>query len=269
MIHGPTCFRLVVAALLMAALSGCRPLNGPKGFSLPWSKAAWSRQTFAPPPSPASEPLRPEQKIEIQLAFAQRLESQGRADEAKKIYLEVVKTAPQRADAHHLLGRLHARNGECQTAEAYYQQAIRLAPELAEPYCDLGYSYYLQQRWPEAEEQLRRAITLDPDLRRAHNNWGLLLARTGREPEAFDAFARAGCSEAEAHANVAFALSLAERWDAAGAHFQRALALDPNLKPAQQGLAGLESLASKHFADISRPGRVPFHAGSAPASFNR
>jgi Tfp pilus assembly protein PilF len=251
---------------LLASLGGCQSPSGLSSFRLPWSKTASVGQRPPPPLPPTTKPLTSDQKAEIQMAFARGLERQGRTDEAKKIYLELVKTSPKRADVHHCLALLHDRKGECRAAEAYYQKALRLAPENAEAYCDLGYSYYLQQRWQDAEEQLRRAVALEPDLRRAHNNLGLLLTRTGREAEAFDAFAKAGCSEAEAHANVALALSLAERWDEARAHYRRALALDPNLKPAQQGAASLETVAGKLPGTNPPPAVPPFAAGIAPVS---
>jgi Flp pilus assembly protein TadD len=244
MIKRPTQYRLVALTVLLATLSGCRQFSGPQGLHLPWSKPARLGAAPALPSADESPPLRPEQKADIQIALARSLEHQGRTDDAKKVYLEAIKTDPQRADAQHLLGLLHARGGDCAAAERYYQEAIRLAPENAEPHCDLGYSCYLQQRWEEAESHLRQAIALAPDLRRAHNNLGLLLARTGREEDAFGEFAKAGCSEAESHANLAFALSLAERWDDAQAHFQRAVQIDPNLPTARQGLASLQSLAA-------------------------
>lgn len=258
--------RLIVLACLLASFGGCQSPGGLSNFQLPWSKTASVGQRPPPPPPQATPPLTPEQTAEIQMAFARGLERQGRTDEAKKIYLELVTTSPKRADVHHCLALLHDRKGECRAAEAYYQKALRLDPENAAAYCDLGYSYYLQQRWPDAEEQLRRAVALEPDLRRAHNNLGLLLTRTDREAEAFDAFAKAGCSEAEAHANVALALSLAERWDDARTHYQRALKLEPNLKSAQHGVASLESLAGKHPGTNPPPGVPPFAAGIVPAS---
>lgn len=237
------CCRLLVVSCLLASLGGCQSPGGMSNLRFPWSQTAARAQQAPPPPPVETKPLTPEQKIDVQMAFARGLERQGRTDEAKTIYLEIVKTAPRQADAHHCLALLYDRQGECRAAEPHYQQALRLAPENAAAHCDLGYSYYVQQRWAEAEEHLRQAIALDADLRRAHNNLGLLLARTGREADAFAAFAQAGCSEAEAHANAGLALSLAERWEDARRHYQRALALDPNLKPAQRGAASLDSLA--------------------------
>ena len=266
MVHSTKRYRLIFLVCLAAGLSGCQQFPGTSRFQFPWSKPASLAHRPAPPALPPTEPLKPEQKAEIQLAFAHGLELQGRTDEAKKIYLEVAKTSPRRADVHHRLALLHDRNGECQSAERYYQQAIRLAPNSAEMHGDLGYSYYLQQRWPEAEEHLRRAVALDPNLRRAHNNLGLLLARTGREAEAFDQFARAGCSEAEANSNLAFVLSLAERWDEARWHYRRALDIDPSLRPARDGLASLDSLAARHAAGTPHPSEMAPVYDVAPVS---
>jgi Tfp pilus assembly protein PilF len=177
--------------------------------------------------------------------MARTLQNQGRTEDAKKMYLEAVKLAPQRADAYHFLALLHDRKGECREAEPFYQQALQIDDQNAAVHCDLGYSYYLQQRWAEAETQLRRALELDSDLKRGHNNLGLLLARTGREREAWEEFRLAGIGPAEAHTNLAYVYTMLDRWTDAEAEYQQALAIDPRLKPAQEGLAKLRSLAAK------------------------
>jgi len=245
--------RWLIAILLLVSLGGCQAPGGMSGFRFPWSKGAALGPRGTPLASVETPPLTTEQKAEIQLAMARGLERQGRTDDAKKICQEVIKVAPQQVDAHHFLALLLDRQGECEAAEGYYRTAIQLAPQRAELYCDLGYSYYVQQRWPEGENELRQAVALDPDLRRAQNNLGLLLARTGRDAEAMDAFAKAGCREAEAHANLALALSLADRREEARLHYERALQLDPRLKTAQQGLNSLQSLAARNPADSVSP----------------
>jgi Tfp pilus assembly protein PilF len=256
-----TRYRLCLAVVLLASLSGCQSPGGLSGLRLPWSKTASNRPRPAPAHLADSEPLRPEQKADIQLALAVAAERQGRADDAKKIYLEVLKAASDRADVHHRLAKLYDRNGDCPAAEPCYQRAIRLDPKNAEFHCDLGYSYYLQQRWQEADASLRRAIALDPDLRRAHNNLGMLLGRTGRQDEALQEFVAAGCGRAEALANLGYALALTDRPDEAQAEFRRALAADPNLKTARDGLTGLESLAA---GSASPAG--PSHQGDVAAA---
>lgn len=260
-----TRYRLYLAVVLLASLSGCKSPGGQSGFRLPWSKTTWNRETSAAATQPEPEPLRPEQKADIQLAMAIAAERGGRTNDAKKIYLEVVKTLPGRSDVHHRLALLYDRKGDCRAAEPYYQQAIRLDPENAELYCDLGYSYYLQQRWEEADASLRRAIELAPDLSRARNNLGLLLGRTGRQEEALQEFAAAGCGRAEAYANLAYTLALADRPAEAQAEFRRALDADPKLKTARKGLASLDSLTANRPAGSGSPAG-PASQGEVTAS---
>jgi len=245
MIHCKPGYRVAAMAVVLAAFSGCQQLSMLREGHLPWSTTARLRQTPTQPPAETCEPLRPEQKAEIQIAMARSLERQGRTDEAKKMYLEAVNAAPQRADAYHLLALLYDRNGECQTAVEHYQQALELDGENADLHCDVGYNCYLRQQWQEAETHLRRALELSPSLGRAHNNLGLVLARTGREGQALEEFLRAGSGPAEAHANLAYVLTLADRWNEAQQAFQQALAINPNLKSAQEGLARLQALAAR------------------------
>ena len=157
-----------------------------------------------------------------------------------------------RADAYHRLALLHDRQGDCQTATEYYQQALERNSENSELHCDIGYSQYLQQRWQEAESSLRRAIALTPDLGRAHNNLGLVLARTGREQESLEEFARAGCDQADAHANLAHAMMLSNRWNEEQIEFRRALDTNPDLPAARDGLRSLRSLMAKQDANAPR-----------------
>ena len=86
--------------------------------------------------------------------MARSLEHRGRTDDAKKMYLEAISSAPKQAEAYHRLALPYDRNGECRAAEKFYQDALERDAENAELHCDLGYSYYLQQRWQEAETQL-------------------------------------------------------------------------------------------------------------------
>jgi len=259
--------RLIAIALMLATLSGCRQLSMLREGHLPWSKTARLGQAPAASPAEAPKPLRPEQKADIQIAMARSLERQGRTDDAKKMYLQAIQAAPKRADAHHLLALLYDRNGECRAAEKYYQQALDLDAQNAELHCDLGYNYYLQQRWQDAESRLRCALELAPDLRRAHNNLALLLARTGREREALEEFMRAGASPAEAHANLANVLTLSDRWQEAEAAFQQALAINPKLESAQEGLRRLRSLAAKRSAGGISTAASPSAAEATQATY--
>src|SRR5262249_56804428 len=104
---------------------------------------------------------------------------------------------------------------------------------------------YLQRRWEEAEAALRHALALEPGHSRAHNNLGLVLAQAGRPEDALASFRSAGCTEADAHVNLAFVLTLQRRWDEARGYYERALALEPASAPARTGLRQLDTLVAK------------------------
>ena len=242
----------IVVGLLISSI-GCQTPSGSSRFWFPWSKPARPGVAQTSVPSDIPAPLRPEQKADIQLALAITAERQGRTEEAKRGYLEVVQVLPKRADVHHRLALLYSRQGDCQAGEPYFHKAIQLDSKNAELHCDLGYNQYLQKRWPEAEASLRRAIALDGSLSRARSNLGLLLARTGREPEAMREFAMAGCDRAQASANLGLALMLEGRTEHAHAEYRRALEFNPNLKAAQDGLANLDALAANRAASHVAP----------------
>src|ERR1700752_2467487 len=98
---------------------------------------------------------------------------------------------------------------------------------------------------PEAEAALGRAIELKPDHQRAQNNLGMVLARSGRGAEALDAFRRAGCTQADAHANLAYGLTLNGSLPDAREQYERALAADSNSTAARKGLGELAAVVPK------------------------
>jgi Tfp pilus assembly protein PilF len=158
-------------------------------------------------------------------------------------YYAVLRSDDNRADAYHRLALLHDRRGESEQARRLYFAALERDPNNANLQCDYGYSLYLQGRWEEAESSLRRALAMDPQLARAHANLGMVLARSGRQDEALHEFQMAGCREAEARNNLAFALLLERRREAALQQLEMALALDPELKQAQRSINGLRAMS--------------------------
>lgn len=183
--------------------------------------------------------------VDVKLALARSMEKQGRTDRALQLYLDVVDDGYPRGDAYHRLAVLHDKRGDHVASGEFYQEALRRDPDNAEIHCDQGYSFYLQERWVEAEAALRRAVALRGELTRAHNNLGLLLGRTGHPNESLLEFVRAGCSEAEARANLGFVLTLDQHWSGAEEQFELALAADPECRRAQEGLSALRAVNSQ------------------------
>ena len=202
------CPAFAAIASIVVGLAGCQQLSGTLARVIKKNPAP--QQTAAAVKTVPGKPLTAQQKADVQMAVARSLENQGQTEQAIKVYEEVVKKDGHRVDAYHRLAVLHSKKADFKAADRYYQTALKKAPKNAELLCDLGYCCYLQKQWKKGEGNLRRALAIQPELARAHNNLGLLLARTGRDDEALKEFARAGCGEAEARANLGLALMLEE-----------------------------------------------------------
>jgi tetratricopeptide (TPR) repeat protein len=185
------------------------------------------------------------QVADIQASLGRSLERKGQIDEALAAYGQALKQDPNNGDVCLRMAILYDRQGQFNKAQEFYQMALASRPGNPDIYCDRGYSLYLQHCWTEAEMNLRQAIAVQPGHARAHDNLGLLLAHTGRGPEALVEFCRAGCSEADAQVNLAFALTLDRRWAEARKHYEEALASEPSSEHAKKGLEELNALVSK------------------------
>ena len=191
------------------------------------------------------ERLSERQIANVQLSLARSLEQEGDASRALDAYRAVAEKDPRQATAYWRMAVLHDRQGRTRESEALYRQALKLEPKNADMHCDLGYSLYLQRRWGESEECLRHAVALKSSHRRAHNNLGLLLGQTERVDEALAEFHKAGCPDAEAHANLAFVMTLNHRWDTARQQYELALDANPDSAAAKTGLENLNALIAK------------------------
>jgi Tfp pilus assembly protein PilF len=244
------CWRrgLTAAALGLTLLAGCRNAD---------------RRPNPPSPLASEGEPRPQltdqQVADVRIAMARSLEQQGKAQEAAAAYLEALKLDPGRGDAWLRLAVLHDRQGKFTESAEMYRKAQAARPDDPAVYGNRGYSLYLQGRFEEAERDLRQAVALRPDYGRAHNNLGLVLARAGCADEALVEFHEAGCGDAEARCNLAFALTLEQRWPEARAQYERALALAPSSAAARKGLQQLDALIAR--AESAEP---PGAAAAAP-----
>jgi tetratricopeptide (TPR) repeat protein len=146
-------------------------------------------------------------------------------------------------------------------ANSWHDKAVAAQPKNPDFHCNAGYSLYLQGNLIEAERGTRTCLALAPDHVRGHNNLGMILARTDRREEALAEFRRAGCTEADAQANLAYALTLERRWAEAEASYKRALAADPSSTAGQKGLQELHNLIAKAEAAKSGTKDIKLTAG--------
>jgi tetratricopeptide (TPR) repeat protein len=194
---------------------------------------------------PSGGSITPAQEADVQISLGRVAEKQGDLEQATAAYRAALTRDGRRADAYLRLAVLHDKEGKFRESAELYRKALSLRPGDPEIFCDMGYSYYLQRRWAESEQNLRQAIAIDPDHRRAHNNLALLLARNNRLEDALAEFRKSGSEPAQAHLNLAFALTMEQRWESAREHYQRALVLDPASQLAKDRLGQLNALVAK------------------------
>ena len=198
--------------------------------------------------APHDSSLTSAQKSDVQVALGQSLEQRGDLEGAAKAYELALQSDPKCSAACVRLAMLYDRQAKFAESAKYYQRALSIQPKNAEILCNQGYSLALQQRWAEAATTLRLAIEINPDHQRAHNNLGLVLARMNEVEAALVEFRRAGCSESNAHTNLAYALSLNGDTDKSCEHYAKALQLQPDSVAARNGMANVKLLMAKKAA---------------------
>jgi tetratricopeptide (TPR) repeat protein len=136
---------------------------------------------------------------------ALQMHRQGRVDEARRLYRQVLARDPGNAIATHYLGLAAWHSG------------------------DLA----------EAERLMRAALEADAAIPDFHNNLGLLLRDTGRRDEAIACFGKAlevDPAWFEAYNNLGLTLEAANRWDEACAAYGEAIRREPRFAAARQNL---------------------------------
>ncbi len=210
------------------------------------------------------------------------LHQQGKIDEAKAVYEQVLVKQPRHFDALHLLGVIaaicknpsvavewigkaievdstvaaaHSNLGGAlkalerfEEAIASYDQAIRLTPDLAEAYSNRGNALRELDRLAEAMASYERAIALKPDYFDAHFNRGNALQHLSRFEDALASYERAielKSDRAEAHYSRGVVLSKLRRLDEALASYVCAIRLKPDYVDAYAQCGGV-------FKDLGR-----------------
>lgn len=135
------------------------------------------------------------------------------------------------------------RLGRFDEARREYELALKETPRSAQLHNDFGMHFLQKEEWQTAEHYFRQALKHDAKHPRAWTNLGIALAEQARYDEAEQAFAKSATSAAAA-SNVAMFLAHHGRTADAEQKFRAALAHEPTLKPAIEGLAHLSPAAS-------------------------
>ncbi|MCH8181697.1 MAG: tetratricopeptide repeat protein [Proteobacteria bacterium] len=176
------------------------------------------------------------------LALALQHHRAGRADEAEKTYLAVLKAAPEDTSALLNLGALVAAQERFEEAEQYYKRSAELEPADAAVRSNLGNLMQTQNRLEEAVDYYRAALDLDPRLAEAHVNLGNLYLSKGELEKAVESLSRGvdiNPRIAHAHSALGAALAGLDRTADAVAAFTTAAEHDPRSAQVHDNLAGV------------------------------
>lgn len=196
----------------------------------------------------------------------------GDVDTARSAYEEVLRIAPDHADANYLLGVLDMAAGRLQSALGRFDRAIAAGPPTGSFHFSRGEALRALDRLPEAIGAFEAALALpDPDA-----EWAVELGRTleasGRRGEALDVYRRAATIDARSPLvwwHLGRALADDGRDEDAEAAYRQALALSADFLPAQMGLA--EQLRKRGDVDGARAiyeAMQRLSDGALPAAIN-
>jgi tetratricopeptide (TPR) repeat protein len=146
---------------------------------------------------------------------AEALELQGKWDEAKREYEEMIEKAPDAPGLHFLLGRLLLSRPEpdaasLQRAKEEFQKELKIDPRNAGAEYVLGEMARQQSQLEDAVSHFSEAAKLDPSFGDAFMGWGFCLVTLKRYQEAVEPLrvaVRLEQGNPSAHYNLAVALS--------------------------------------------------------------
>ena len=164
------------------------------------------------------------------LAYALKLQREGRVEGAAQLYARILEQVPDHPDALNFLGVAKFQLGDSEAAEKLIRRAIELAPDCAGAHNNLGNVLARFRRTEEATREYQRVIELEPNNADALGNLGALLRVSGKLVEA-EIVLRRGLELAPQHPevlhNLGNVLAQMERFEEAVDMFTRAAELRP------------------------------------------
>jgi predicted O-linked N-acetylglucosamine transferase (SPINDLY family) len=198
------------------------------------------------------------------------LHQQGKLENAKSIYQQVLNLQPKHFDALHLLGVIAAQTGNPEFAANLIGKAIELNPNAASAHSNRGNALKELKRLDEALICYDKAIALQPDFPEALNNKGIVLKELNCIDEALVCYGKAIAIRpryAEAHYNQGNIFKKIKRLNEALASYDMAISIKPNYVEAVNDRGSVlkelqqlgEALKSYDMAIAMQPDYVDAH----------
>lgn len=170
------------------------------------------------------------------------LETEGRYREAIEAYAAAIESAPRYGHLHFSLGNVYRAVGRLEEARASYRAAASLAPSDARPVTGLGLLHLIEGDYEAAVAYLEQASTLDPHYSTAQGQLGIAYYLQGNYASAQGPLERATQLERRDLPLSSYRHVLGWTYlrvgqiESAEREFQQALALNPDLEGAREGL---------------------------------
>ncbi len=178
----------------------------------------------------------------------------GRLQQAEALYRQILATAPNHADALHMMGVLSAQTGKHEAAAGLIERAVQVKPNVPDYHNNLGETLRALGKFERAISAYQQALALRPTYVAARFNLGLTLQAQGRLTEAIAAYRQALALEpnaAEIYNNLGIALQEQGDLDDAVAAFGQARALKPKLAETHYNLGNARQAQGKHAEAIA------------------
>ncbi len=184
----------------------------------------------------------------VELQKALRHQQAGRLQEAEALYRQILATAPNHADALHMLGVLSGQTGKHEAAAGLIERAIQVNPNIPDYHNNLGQILRALGKVEAAVGAYQQALVHNPNHAAACYNLGLAFHAQGKLAEAVTAYRQAlvlAPKSAEIYNNLGVALEEQGSLDDAVAAFEQARALKPNLAETHYNLGNAHKAQGK------------------------
>lgn len=152
---------------------------------------------------------------ELLVGYAKALSAAGRFDQALNVIDSAINPASPNWNALMVKGAILDQRGRNKEARVVYGQALKIAPEQASLHANLGLSYAMTNELDRAEAELRMAVKMRGANSQVRQNLALIIGLQGRFDESRALFA-AELPARQVEANMAYIRALLtqqNRWD--------------------------------------------------------
>ena len=180
----------------------------------------------------------PDLRVAKKYLAARQLESRGKLEQAREIYMSLLEQQPENPEYQHRLAVVCTGLQRFGEANSLFARARQRTPKNVSLLTDMGYSLYVRGDSKEAERVLRQALALRPDDERAASNLALVIGVQGNLDESLAVLRKVG-DESSALVGLAYIHSQRGESDLAEQRYREALERNPNQHDAKIALAQL------------------------------